>query len=119
MKPYSAENPPRLATYLAGFMLALLLTLLAFGLVSIGTGNFLITINHGEMPHWLIVTGVSILAVLQILVHLHSFLHLKFNSLKYLNVQAILFALFIIFIMVGGTLWILHDLNYQMLPGTP
>ncbi|MGR9046918.1 MAG: cytochrome o ubiquinol oxidase subunit IV [Gammaproteobacteria bacterium] len=110
MKPYIAESPPSLTAYLAGFTLALLLTLLAFGLVSYMAGT---------PPLWLIVAGVSSLAVLQILVHLRCFLHLKFDSLNYLNVRAILFALFIIAIMVGGTLWILHAMNYQMVPGIP
>ncbi|MGR8999850.1 MAG: cytochrome o ubiquinol oxidase subunit IV [Gammaproteobacteria bacterium] len=110
MKPYSSESQPELTAYLTGFILALLLTLMAFGLV--GTGA-------GESPRWLTVTGVSILAVLQILVHLRYFLHLNLRSSQYLNVQVILFALFIIFIMVGGTLWIMQALNYQMLPVKP
>lgn len=109
MKPYIAESPPTLSAYLTGFALALLLTLLAFGLVSL---------MAGKIPLWLIVAGVSCLAVLQILVHLRCFLHLKFDSLGYLNVQAVLFAVFIIAIMVGGTLWILHAMNYQMVPGS-
>lgn len=110
MKPYIAENPPSLTAYLAGFILALLLTVLAFGLAGF---------MAGKIPLWLTVAGISSLAILQILVHLRYFLHLKFNSLSYLNVQAILFTLFIISIMVGGTLWIMHALNYTMLPGRP
>ena len=119
MKPNAFENRPQLAAYLTGFILALLLTLLAFGLASIGTGNFLQEMNLGEIPRWLSMAGVSMLAILQILVHLRYFLHLDLSSLDNLKVQAILFSLFIIFILVGGTLWILFDLNGRMSPDTP
>lgn len=119
MNPYSTENQPRLSTYLTGFLLALLLTLLAFGLASIGTDTSLETIRQGELPRWLSIACVSMLAVLQILVHLRYFLHLDLSSLHNLKTQVILFSLFIIFILVGGTLWIMYDLNAQMLPDAP
>jgi cytochrome o ubiquinol oxidase operon protein cyoD len=131
MKPYSNENHPDLATYLTGFILALLLTLLAFGLVIIERGCSLGSIDKllgifpsgevitEEMPRWLIIGGVSVLAILQISVHLRYFLHLSFGSAQNWNLQAILFALFIIIIMVGGTLWIMNDLNGHMMLGSP
>jgi cytochrome o ubiquinol oxidase operon protein cyoD len=131
MKAYSNENHPDLATYLTGFILALLLTLLAFGLVIIERGCSLGSIDKllcicpsgevitEEMPRWLIIGGVSVLAILQISVHLRYFLHLSFGSAQNWNLQAILFALFIIIIMVGGTLWIMNDLNGHMMLGSP
>jgi len=124
MKPYSDENHPDLATYLTGFILALLLTLLAFGLVITGGADFSLgsigkVPGIGEMPSWFIIGGVIILAILQILVHLRYFLHLSFGSSQKWNLQAILFALFIIIIMVGGTLWIMNDLNGHMMSGSP
>jgi len=127
MKPYSADNHPGLATYLTGFILALLLTLLAFGLVIIGADSSLAPINKllgiisyseftsGEMPRRFITGSIIILAILQILVHLRFFLHLNFGSSQKWNLQAILFTLFIIIIMVGGTLWIMNDLNGHMM----
>ena len=127
MKPYSADNHPGLATYLTGFILALLLTLLAFGLVIIGADSSLAPINKllgiisyseftsGEMRRRFITGSIIILAILQILVHLRFFLHLSFGSSQKWNLQAILFALFIIIIMVGGTLWIMNDLNGHMM----
>jgi cytochrome o ubiquinol oxidase operon protein cyoD len=124
MKPYSDENHPDLATCLTGFILALLLTLLAFGLVIAGGADFTSgpigkLPGIGEMPRWFIIGGVIVLAILQILVHLRYFLHLSFGSSQKLNLQAILFALFIIIIMVGGTLWIMNDLNGHMMHGSP
>jgi len=131
MKPISGENYPDLATYLTGFILALLLTLLAFGLVIVGIGGSLGPIDKvldifpygevitGKMPRHLIIVGVIVLAILQISVHLRYFLHLSFGSPQNWNLLAILFALFIIIIMVGGTLWIMNDLNNHMLLGSP
>ena len=131
MKPSSDENHPDLATYLTGFILALLLTLLAFGLVIIERGCSLGSIDKllgifpsgevitEEMPRWLIIGGVSVLAILQISVYLRYFLHLSFGSPQNWNLLAILFALFIIIIMVGGTLLIMNDLNGHMMLGSP
>jgi cytochrome o ubiquinol oxidase subunit IV len=126
MKPYPGENHPYLATYLSGFILALILTVLAFGLVGFEAGVCLksICIVPGKLlfggetirkiPHWFIVSGIFALAVLQILVHLRYFLHLGFTSRGRWNTLAILFTLLIITFMVGGTLWIMHDLSEQM-----
>ena len=131
MKPISGENHPNTATYLTGFVLAVLLTLLAFGLVIVGRGCSLEPIDKvlgifpygevitGKMPRHLIIVGVFVLAILQISVHLRYFLHLSFGSPQNWNLLAILFALFIIIIMVGGTLWIMNDLNGHMLLGSP
>ena len=124
MKPISGENQPVIATYFTGFVLALLLTLLAFGLAIAGGADFSLgpigkVPGTGEMPRWFIIGGVIILAILQILVHLRYFLHLSFGSSQKWNLQAILFALFIIIIMVGGTLWIMNDLNGHMMSGSP
>jgi cytochrome o ubiquinol oxidase operon protein cyoD len=131
MKPSSDENYPDIATYLTGFILALLLTLLAFGLVIVERGFSLESIDNllgifpygeviiGKMPRRLIIGGVIVLAILQISVHLRYFLHLSFGSPQNWNLQAILFALFIIIIMVGGTLWIMNDLNGHMMLGSP
>jgi len=131
MNPISGKNQPVIASYLTGFVLALLLTLLAFGLVIVGIGGSLGPIDKvldifaygevitGKMPHHLIIVGVIVLAILQISVHLRYFLHLSFGSPQNWNLLAILFALFIIIIMVGGTLWIMNDLNGHMLFGSP
>jgi len=131
MKPISGENQPVIATYLTGFVLALSLTLLAFGLVIVGRSCSLGPIDKvldifpygevitGKMPRHLIIVGVIVLAILQISVHLRYFLHLSFGSPQNWNLQAILFALFIIIIMVGGTLWVMNDLNGHMMLGLP
>ena len=104
------DHPPKFSGYLTGFVLALVLTLTAFGLVIAGTESIL----AGEISRSTIVIAVSLLAVLQILVHLRYFLHVSF-AIGNLKLLALLLTLFILAIMVGGTLWIMYDLDYRML----
>ncbi|AEF99706.1 cytochrome o ubiquinol oxidase subunit IV [Methylomonas methanica] len=119
---------PGYGSYLTGFTLALALTLLGFVLVSIASGKYLPGVDlvlalfpAGDnalknLPRWIIPGGVVALALVQLMVHLRYFLHLDFSSRQRLNVQAILFALLIMSILVCGTLWIMQDLGRQMTP---
>ena len=60
----------------------------------------------------LIVIGVA--AVIQVLVHLRYFLHLALTSTPRENLLAIVFTAILIFLMVGGSFWIMLDLNHRM-----
>jgi cytochrome o ubiquinol oxidase operon protein cyoD len=53
--------------------------------------------------------------VVQILVHLAFFLHIDFKTTPRENLVALAFALVLIFIMVGGSLWIMFDLYHRMM----
>ena len=76
------------------------------------------------IPFWLVYTHtlppsrimliIAIAAVLQILVHLHFFLHINFTTTPKENLMAIAFTAVLIFLMVGGSLWIMVDLHYRM-----
>ena len=57
---------------------------------------------------------IGIAAVLQVLVHLRFFLHLNFTSTPKENLLAIVFTAVLIFIMVGGSFWIMFDLHTRM-----
>lgn len=120
------QKSAHLAGYLWGFFLALLLTVLAFGLVMAGSdapfgGVELVLENvRGkalQLPHGLLVCGVLGLAVLQLLIHLHYFLHLDFSRKQRWNLLSLLFATLLLGIMAGGTVWVLYSLNYLMMPG--
>ena len=91
-------------SYLTGFGLALILTAIPFALVMRGTFSPMATI-----------IVIVCAGVVQILVHLHYFLHLDRSSAARWNVLAILFTLLIMIIFVGGTLWIMSNLNYRMM----
>ena len=52
--------------------------------------------------------------MLQILVHLRFFLHLNFTTSPRENLFAIAFTAVLIFLMVGGSIWVMLDLHMRM-----
>lgn len=93
-----------LKSYLTGFILAVTLTIVSFALVM-----------SGEVPRSTVLVGIFVAAVLQILVHLHYFLHLDRSSAARWNVLALLFTSLIMTIFVGGTIWVMFTLNSRMM----
>lgn len=91
-------------SYTTGFTLSIVLTAIAFALVM-----------SGSLPRPAVLFGIIGAALVQILVHLHYFLHLDTSSAARWNVLAILFTLLIMIIFVGGTIWIMVNLNYRMI----
>ena len=91
-------------TYVSGFLLSLVLTIISFALVT-----------RGALPRSAILFGLSGAAVVQMLVHLHYFLHLDAASAARWNLLALAFTLLIMFIFVGGSIWIMTNLNYRMM----
>jgi len=90
-------------TYIIGFILSIILTVIPYYLV----------VNHilaSEMSYIVI----SVFAILQLLVQLVFFLHLGGESKPHWNLIAFVFTLFIIGILVTGSLWIMYNLNYNM-----
>jgi cytochrome o ubiquinol oxidase subunit IV len=97
-------SPGSLKSYLTGFVLSLILTAIPFALVMSGTVSSSATL-----------AGIFIAGIVQILVHLHYFLHLDTSSAARWNVLAMIFTLLIMILFVGGTLWIMYTLNYRMM----
>jgi cytochrome o ubiquinol oxidase subunit IV len=93
-----------LKSYLTGFVLSLILTAIPFALVMSGT-----------LSSWATLAGIFSAGIVQILVHLHCFLHLDTSSAARWNVLAMIFTLLIMALFVGGTLWIMSSLNYRMM----
>ena len=93
-----------LKSYLTGFVLSLILTAIPFALVVSGAWSSAATL-----------AGIFSAGLVQILVHLHYFLHLDTSSAARWNVVALIFTLLILALFVGGTLWIMSSLNYRMM----
>ncbi len=93
-----------LKSYLTGFILSLILTAIPFALVMSGAWSSAVTL-----------AGIFSAGLVQILVHLHYFLHLDTSSEARWNVLALIFTLLIMLLFVGGTLWIMASLNYRMM----
>ena len=99
----SGAGRSSLKSYAVGFILSVVLTVIAFALVM-----------SGVLPRSAVLGGIIGAAVVQILVHLHYFLHLDTSSALRWNLLALIFAVLIISLFVGGTLWIMHHLQYRM-----
>ncbi|MFM4962188.1 cytochrome o ubiquinol oxidase subunit IV [Aeromonas bivalvium] len=92
-------------SYLIGFVLSVILTAIPFWLVMEGTAS-----------HGVILGAVVASAVVQIFVHLVYFLHMNTSSEERWNLTALVFTVLIIAIVVGGSLWIMYNLNINMMP---
>lgn len=95
----------RIVGYVVGLGLALLLTATSFFVA--GTD----LVWQPSIPVALIV-----LAIAQMGVHLVFFLHITTGPDNTNNVLALAFGLLIVFLVVGGTVWIMGHLNQNMPP---
>lgn len=94
--------------YVTGFILSVILTITAYALVQAHHSNT-IDIRVGAL-----MAIVAVLAVLQLAVQLIFFLHLDQDRRPYWNLHVFAFALGVIGIIVGGSMWIMSSLDYHM-----
>lgn len=104
MPPLVDTRDPLLKSYLLGFVFALVLTAIPFGLVALKL-----------LPAVPTLAVIAVLASVQMIVHLRYFLHLDLSPKRRESLFALAFAAVIVFIMVGGTVWILFNLQYRMM----
>ncbi|WP_409310157.1 cytochrome o ubiquinol oxidase subunit IV [Pectobacterium sp. B1J-3] len=91
-------------SYLIGFVLSVILTVIPFGMVMAGSAS-----------HNIILLSVLGCAVIQIVVHLVYFLHLNTSSEQRWNVVALVFTVLIIAIVVVGSIWIMMSAHHNMM----
>jgi len=91
-----------LGSYLLGFALSIVMTAVPFAL-AIGQ----------RLERTALVISVVVFAVAQIFVQLFFFLHL--NSSGKWNRAALAYTALLVFILVGGSVWIMYHLNYNMM----
>ena len=104
--PSSGEDfTPGLGGYLIGLGLALLLTAASFVVARYGV------VWGPGVPILLVV-----LAIAQMGVHLVFFLHITTGPDNTNNVMALAFGTLIIILLIGGSLWIMANLNQNMMP---
>ncbi|GLQ98708.1 cytochrome o ubiquinol oxidase subunit IV [Dyella mobilis] len=96
-----------LKTYVIGFVLSLILTVLSFGCVM-----------SGAVPQHLVMPGIVVFCVAQLLVQLVFFLHMSAAPGQRDNLSIGVFTLLIIAIVVVGSLWVMHNMNAYMIPSS-
>jgi cytochrome o ubiquinol oxidase operon protein cyoD len=95
----------RIIGYLAGLGLAVLLTATSF---------FVAGTNLVWEPS--IPVALVVLAIAQMGVHLVFFLHITTGPDNANNVLALAFGVLIVILVIGGSLWIMANLNQNMMP---
>lgn len=93
-------------TYVVGLILSLVLTVIPFTAVMSGAFNTGTT-----------VIIVVAMAVAQILVQLIMFMHMNTKSDEGWNLTSFVFTITILALVVGGSLWIMHHLQLNMMIG--
>ncbi|MEP2030598.1 MAG: cytochrome o ubiquinol oxidase subunit IV [Paracoccaceae bacterium] len=86
-----------------GFLLALVLTAVPFLAVLYKLGS-----------REAITAVIAASAIVQILVHLRFFLGIRLRKSAPENLYPLLFAVVLLVIMVGGTLWVMANMSYRM-----
>lgn len=94
---------PAIRLYIAGFALAVILTLAAY-----------VVVERQLFEHDLAVYALVSLALVQFAVQLVFFLHLGHEDRPRWNMAVFLFTLLVLVVIVLGSLWIMHNLNYNM-----
>ena len=92
-------------SYLIGLGLASLLTLLSFWLPTTSL------VWKPAVPMALVVFAIA-----QMGVHLVFFLHITTSPDNTNNVLALAFGVLIVFLLIGGSIWIMSHLNANMMP---
>ena len=92
-------------SYLVGLALATLLTVVSF---------FIAQTTLVWQPS--IPVALAVLAIAQMGVHLVFFLHITTGPDNVNNVMALAFGVLIVLVLMTGSLWIMADLNHNMMP---
>lgn len=98
----------RLISYAVGFILSVILTIIAYALV----------MNDDIVRAWtapLVAIVISVLASIQLVVQLLFFMHLSEEQRPRWKLMTFIFCFIILGIIVFGSLWIMFDLNDRMM----
>ena len=89
-----------------GFILSIILVLAAYRIAT-----------YYHLTNWHLTLTLFVFAILQMLIQLVFFLHLGLGESKpHWNVISFLFMVLVIVVVIGGSLWIMYNLNYNLMP---
>jgi cytochrome o ubiquinol oxidase operon protein cyoD len=98
----------RLISYAIGFILSVILTVVAYAVVV----NDTITSSYAAP---LLAIAISLLASIQLVVQLLFFMHLSEEQRPRWKLMTFIFCFVILGVIVFGSLWIMFDLNDRMM----
>lgn len=88
-----------------GFTLSLVLTLSAYRIVT-----------HYHLPQTILIEVLLGLGFTQAIVQTFFFLQVGLESKPHWNTITFLFMLLVLIIIIGGSFWIMQNLNYNVMP---
>ena len=94
-----------LRSYSIGFALSIILTILPFSLVMTDT-----------ISGTAVVVALLGFAIAQLAVQLRFFIHLGYDPQPRWNRLIVVFTALVVFIIVVGSIWIMNNLDYNMMP---
>ncbi|MGG2477359.1 cytochrome o ubiquinol oxidase subunit IV [Rhizobium sp. BR5] len=93
-------------SYMIGFILSVILTAIPFWLVMGGVLE----------NKTLLVIAIMGLGVIQIFVHMIYFLHMDTRSEGGWTFMALIFTVVVLLITLSGSLWVMYNMNKNMMP---
>ena len=93
-------------SYMTGFVLSVILTAIPFILVMSG----------GLESRAMTALVVLLFAVIQIVVHMVYFLHMDLHAEGGWTVISLVFTLIVLIICLAGTIWVMHNMDSNMMP---
>ena len=96
-----------LKSYIIGFILSILLTIVPY-----------IIVVDPVFSNEAIIIAIILLGIIQLFVQLTFFLHLSRAQSQRLNLITFAFTVLILVILVSGSLWIMWNMNYNMMEHT-
>jgi cytochrome o ubiquinol oxidase subunit IV len=104
---HGEEHPHvSLRDYVIGFVLSVILTAIPFWLVM---NNVIASASATAF----VVLGF---AAVQMVVHMIFFLHMNAKSEGGWNMLALIFTVVLVVILLAGSLWVMHNMNANMMP---
>lgn len=97
----------KLTAYISGFVLSVVLTVLPLILLWMHEAG-----GHTFPTHTMLFAAFVVFAVLQMFVQLSFFLHMEDEARPRWNLMALCFALLVVAIVVGGSLWIMRTVSH-------
>jgi len=93
--------------YVTGFLLSVVLTAIPFALVMTGA------IADARITAGIVIAA----AVVQIVVHMIYFLHMNTKSEQGWTMMALIFTIIVVVITISGSIWVMYNMNSNMMPG--
>ena len=104
--PDYGTGQKNLQVYVVGIVLCIILTLIPFYVIMHDTG----------MAHQSKFAIIMVSALLQFLVQVFCFLRLSGKTSQgRMNIMAFIFTIIVLIVVIGGSMWIMYHLNYNMM----